>query len=328
MAARGRPSLVTILSRLDLLRSDLDRLGGLPFPSPADEVWGEIWRADAHHSTAIEGNTLTAREVDRLLDTGRAGRRRLAEYLEVRAYADAARWVYDQARPETAPWVSGRQLTLTEVREIHRRVVEPVWLVEPPRSLDAREGPGSFRRHDITRFSSGMRPPSWTEVPHLMTDWVGAACSPLPERLHPIELLAQLHVGFERVHPFRDGNGRTGRLLVNLLLVRHGYPPLVVRNRQRDRYLTALGRADRGDLGPLTHLLAGAAIDSLESFLLAASAEEDDLLPLATLASEELSRGALAQAVRRGRLRAVRRSGSYYSTRAWLAEYSASRRGR
>lgn len=327
MATRGRPSRPGILARLDRLRTDLDDLGGLADPERAWNLWGEIWRADAHHSTAIEGNTLSPREVDRLLDTGKAGGRELADYLEVHAYAGAARWVYGQARPESAPWVSGQRVMLAEVREVHRLVVEPVWLIEPPSHLAEGEGPGSFRRHDLRPFSSGLRPPPWTEVPQLMTDWVDAASARLPERRHPIELLAQLHAAFERIHPFRDGNGRTGRLLMNLLLVRHGYPPVVVRNRQRDRYLATLASADRGDLGPLTELIGRAAIDSLESFVLPASAGPGDLLPLAVLASRELSRGALTQAVRRGRLRAMRRSGTYYSTRAWVAEYVASRRG-
>lgn len=328
MATRGRPSLLAILTRLDALRTDLDRLGGLPAPDRAWDLWDRIWRADAHHSTAIEGNTLSPREVDRLLESGFAGNRKLTEYLEVRAYADAARWVYGYARPEAVQWVSGRRLTVTEVREVHRRVVAPVWLVEPPTNLMEDEGPGNFRRHDIRRFSSGMRPPPWTEVAQMMTDWVDDACAAPPEHRHPMELLAQLHAAFERIHPFRDGNGRTGRLLVNLMLVGHGFPPLVVRNRERRRYLAALGRADRGDLGPLTELLARAAIDSLESFVLPASASGADLLPLQALASSDLSRAALTQAVRRSRLRAVRRAGAYYSTREWVAEYAASRRGR
>ncbi len=66
----------------------------------------------------------------------------------------------------------------------------------------------------------------------------------------------------------------------------------------------------------------------LETFVLPASASAADLLPLQALASPELSCAALTQAVRRGRLRAVRRSGAYYSTRPWVEEYAASRRGR
>ncbi|MGH2763268.1 MAG: Fic family protein [Thermoleophilaceae bacterium] len=327
MPPRGRPTRSAILARFDALREDLDRLGGVPAPDRADEAWDEIWRADVHHSTAIEGNTLSPREVAALLETGEAiGRHDLSEYVEVRAYADAAMWAYGQARSHADPWLSGEKLTLTEIREVHRQVVGPVWLMDPPPGLGTEEGPGAFRRNDIREFPSGMKPPPWTEVPHLMTDWVAVVAAPVPEGRHLLTSLAQLHAGFERIHPFRDGNGRVGRLLLNLLLVRHGHPPLVVRRQQRRRYLAALARADRGDLGPLTELFARAALDSLERFVLPAYASQADLLPLAALETDDLSRAALAQAVRRGRLRAVRRRGSSYSSRAWVDEYKASRR--
>jgi Fic family protein len=76
---------------------------------------------------------------------------------------------------------------------------------------------------------------------------VSAAATPL-ERPLPEEL-ARLHNEFERVHPFIDGNGRAGRLALNLVLVRLGYPPVVIFKRQRAAYLTTMQRADSGDYG-------------------------------------------------------------------------------
>ena len=75
-----------------------ERLGGLPTPLEADDIWRGIWLEDAHHSTAIEGNTLVLKQVELLLAEGRAvGNKELSEYLEVRGYATAADWVYGQA---------------------------------------------------------------------------------------------------------------------------------------------------------------------------------------------------------------------------------------
>ena len=72
-----------------------------------------------------------------------------------------------------------------------------------------------------------MRPPSWTEVAGAMRDWVRHAGA-LRDVASPFEEIAALHGQFERIHPFLDGNGRTGRLLVDLLLVRLGYAPAIV----------------------------------------------------------------------------------------------------
>src|SRR3954451_17001716 len=98
MAPRGRPTRASIHERLDFEVGELrERLGGLPLPAEAEDIWTEIWYQEAHGSTAIEGNTLVLREVAVLLSEGRTvGQKRLKDYLEVQGYADAAQWVYGQ----------------------------------------------------------------------------------------------------------------------------------------------------------------------------------------------------------------------------------------
>ena len=111
---------------LDGALDDLQSVGGLPLPAEADAIWEGIWYEEAHHSTAIEGNTLILREVERLLREGKAvGNKELAEYLEVEGYAKAAEWVYAQAVEKTRDWSAGGRINLTELRQIHRLVVEP-----------------------------------------------------------------------------------------------------------------------------------------------------------------------------------------------------------
>jgi hypothetical protein len=124
-------------------------MGGLPSPAEATDIWRNIWYQEAHHSTAIEGNTLVFKQVEALLAEGRAvGDKQLKEYLEVRGYADAARWVYGQAI-EPGDWSDGSHVPLTEIRRVHEMAMAPVWDIEPHPDASPAEAPGSFREHDI-----------------------------------------------------------------------------------------------------------------------------------------------------------------------------------
>jgi Fic family protein len=336
VVGRGRPSRATVYERLDRALAELnERFGGLPNPKEAQSIWDDIWHLEAHHSTALEGNTLVLREVQILLEQGRAvGAKPLREYNEVRGYADAAQWVYGQAL-EPGDWHDGRLLTLAEVRQVHHAAMTPVWDVAPHPDAKSSEGPGSFREHDIHPFSAGMTPPAWPLVPVRMQEWVAEVCL-TGERLagaasnRPFpEVLARLHNEFERVHPFIDGNGRTGRLVLNLMLVRLGYPPVVIFKRQREAYLSAMQRADTGDYGSLGELIARAMIDSLNSFIVPNVAGPARLVPLAALTDSATTPAALRQAAQRGRLDAVQGSdGVWRSSRKAVDAYKASKHQR
>jgi len=324
---RGRKSREAIYRQLEDSVGELrGRLGGLPSPVEAEDIWGEIWHQEAHNSTAIEGNTLVLREVELLLREGLAvGDKQLAEYLEVRGYAEAAQWVYQQG---LAPgdWTTGELITVTEVRHVQRLALAQVWKVAPNPDANEREGPGSFREHNIQPFAAGMQPPDWPDVQALVTDWVERA-SALRDADRPFpEALAEVHAEFERIHPFLDGNGRAGRLVTNLLLIRLGYPPAIIRKAERTKYLNHLRRADAGDPGPLGELFARAVLDTLIRFIVPAVAGPARLVPLAALADAQLSPRALRQAAERGRLRAQRdERGQWRSTRNWVDEYRSSR---
>jgi hypothetical protein len=326
VVAGGRPSRSAIYQRLDEAITDLnDRLGGLPSPAEADGIWADLWHQEAHHSTALEGNTLILSEVQKLLDEGRAvGDKELREYLEVLGYGAAAKWVYGQAL-ESGGWSADGLLTLQEVRSVHFQAMTPVWDVAPHPHATPEESPGNWRRHEIAPFPDGMTPPPFTEIDPLIADWVhdvnqllSPSGTPLPERL------AQLHNAFERVHPFLDGNGRTGRLLLNLILVRMGYPPAIVFKNERSRYLDAMRKADAGDFGPLGELLARAVTDNLYKFVVPAVAGPARLVPLASLANKRngFSVIALRNAANRGRLKAQKSpNGAWLSSKNWVDEY-------
>lgn len=323
---RGRPSRQLVYQRLEEGIGELrGRMGGLPSPAEAEDIWTSIWYQEAHHSTALEGNTLVIAQVEALLAEGRAvGNKELREYMEVTGYANAAKWVYGQAL-EPGDWSSEAPLTITEVRYVHELAIGPVWGVAPHPNATAEEKPGGFRRHEIQPFPGGMVPPSWVEVSAAMTDWVDSLVT-ITADANPVEALAAAHAAFERTHPFLDGNGRTGRLLLNLLLVRLGYPPAIIYTRDRNRYLRALRRADSGDPGPLGELVARSVTDNLYRFVVPAVAGPHRLVPIVALATRTQSVFTLRAAIERGRLKAQKGAdGQWRSTRAWVDEYVESK---
>lgn len=335
MATRGRPIRQRYFERFVAALGDIERCGGLPLPIEAKDTWKDLWHREVHHSTAIEGNTLVLKEVAALLDTGRAvGAKQHKEYLEVLGYGKAATWVYEHARIH-CDLREHELLTITEVRKTHHRAMNDVWAIYPHEDAMPGEGPGDFRLHDIHAFDRGMAPPSYPLVPSETDLWVTDVRS-LGDRLLartvdlidlPLEL-ARIHRRFEAIHPFLDGNGRTGRLVLNLILVRLGCPPAIIFKSERDKYLKALARSDQGDDGPLAELIARAVVRSTHQ-LLPDIAGPAKLVPLSALADSDLSLVALKQAAARGRLEAYLGSdGILRSNRKAVDAYKSDRYGR
>ena len=327
MIPRGRPSRQSILDDLDRAKAGLAGVGGLPKPEEAQAIWEGIWHEETHHSTAIEGNTMVLSQVKALLDEGRAvGDKEFKEYLEIHAYAEAAHWVYTQATG-TDDWSGRHLINQTELRKIHALVVEPVWRHSPPLRHQPDEGPGSFRRHDVQPLASGHMPPPWPDVPARVTDWLTLANARPTEEIHTIVHLARAHASLEQIHPYLDGNGRTGRLVLNLMLVRTGYPPAIIYKADRPKYLRALRRFDReGDPLLLAELLARAVKHSIDRFVLPALAGPHRMVPLSALIRPGVSLLALRRAIKRGRLQALKRGDQWHSTKQWVDEYTRSRK--
>jgi len=331
-SARGRPSRQAVFGQFASAMTELSAHGGLPPLEQARPLWDNLWHLDVHHSTAIEGNTLVMREVAALLDQGRAvGAKELKDYLEVLGYADAATWVYQQAG-DTREWEHDQLVTMTEIRALHRLTMGRVWDVAPHPAATDQETPGGFRQHEIAPFPGGMKPPTYPLVPAMLDAWVASVnqigadvrTGAVDASAGP-RVVAGCHAEFERIHPFLDGNGRTGRLLLNLIMVRLGWPPVVILTSQRRRYLDALAKADTGDADPLAEMIARGAIASMNT-LLPTIAAAGDLLPLSALADETMSLAALRQAAIRGRLDArLDQRGQWRSTRAAIEAYKSQR---
>src|SRR5271169_3366615 len=184
-------------------------------------------------SNAIEGNTLSAAETTLVIEQGiTIGGKPLKDHLEALDHFDALRYVRDLAR-ESTPLSEG------DIRNLHRLVMQR----SEPEIAGRYADQGRFVVTDSGRHAF----PSPAEVPALMGDfarWLGAA--PMTP-----ETAFAAHLRLVGIHPFNDGNGRTARLLMNLVLIRGAYPPVAVRPEDRPAYLGALqeSQAGRGDEG-------------------------------------------------------------------------------
>jgi len=330
---RGRPTRKVIYQRFASTIEALARYGGLPTPDEAMGLWDDFWYREAHHSTAIEGNTLVLKEVERLLHEGRAvGSKELKDYLEVLGYGEAADWVYRQA---IAPknWAHNELVVISEIRHIHAQALSKVWEVAPHRYAYDDEAPGSFRKHDIMPFPGGMTPPTHPLVQSELSLWLesvnkfGADLNDGNLSLIDVpEKLAFIHKEFERIHPFIDGNGRTGRLVLNLILLRLGWPPSIILKNQRSKYLSALDKADKGDCSPLAEILCRSVIDNAHH-LIPNIAGPIKYVPLEALVEDDLSLAALRQAAARGRLETLLGDdGRRLSSKTAVKRYKESRR--
>ena len=208
-------------------------------------------------SNAIEGNTLTRRETALVVEKGlTVGGRSLVEHLEAANHADALNWVQEQVNRNP------NNIKQKDILQIHNMILK---------SIDD-EHAGCYRLVAVRISGSTVVLPNPIIVPDLMGEfvkWIKKASS-----IHPIELAAEAHYRLVSIHPFVDGNGRTARLLMNLILLMTGYPPAIIAKRDRLAYITALEKAQTGgSKDDYLKIIVKAINRSLDIYLKAAQGE-------------------------------------------------------
>jgi len=220
----------TLIASVEEKKAELDRLR--PLSAAALTQLQRHYDVElTYTSNAIEGNTLTLRETAEVIEHGiTVGGKSLRDHLEAVDHYDALLWMRELA-PQTTP------IGESTVRELHRRIV-------------ARSQPGLagvYSREPRRIAGSPVIFPNPAKIPQLMEEfgaWLQAAPS------NPVSIF-EGHFRLTAIHPFGDGNGRTARLLMNLMLIRGGYPPVAVRPEDRKTYLDALERGSLAkDLRP------------------------------------------------------------------------------
>ena len=199
-----------------------------------------------YNSNHIEGNTLTYGQTELLLLFGKVSAEGpMKDFEEMKASDVCLKMIQEEAR-------SGKPLTQTFIRQLHKTLLREDYEVHyhlsngVPSTYTIHAGCYKTRPNSvITRYGDRFEYASPEETPALMGDlveWYNHVES--SGDFTPVELAALLHYRYIRIHPFEDGNGRIARLLVNYILIRRGWPMIVVRNRNKDEYLDALHQAD------------------------------------------------------------------------------------
>ncbi|MDO4568224.1 MAG: Fic family protein [Clostridia bacterium] len=214
-----------------------------------ERLRGEFLVDYTYNSTAIEGNTLTLKETAMVLEGVTIDQKPLKDHLEAIGHRDAFKYVETLVEQKS-------ELSEHVVKDIHSLVL-----------MDSPEDRGVFRRIPVRIMGAFHEPPQ----PYLIAPMIDELLHKHRERksaMSVIEAVALFHLDFEGIHPFIDGNGRTGRLLMNLELMQNGYPAIDVKFTDRRRYYDAFDAYYRdGTAEPMALLVAGYVNERLGQYL-------------------------------------------------------------
>lgn len=170
-----------------------------------------------YNSNAIEGNTLTLQETAMVLEGITIDKKPLKDHLEAVGHKEAFEYVKQLVSDQ-------QNFSEKLIKEIHSLVLMDRW-----------EDRGVYRKIPIRIMGAANEPPQPYLVPVLMEKLIEEH-NEMKKKLHIIELVSRFHMDFERIHPFIDGNGRTGRLLLNFELMQNGYLPINIKFTDRRKY--------------------------------------------------------------------------------------------
>ena len=256
-----------------------------------------------YHSNAIEGNTLSLHETQMVLEYGvTVDGHPLREYLEATNHAEA----FDEL-----PKLVESPISTRTIQQLHYLVMDKI---DP--------NAGELRKVQVYIRGANFTPPAAKDVPLYIEQWVQWLTSDRALRYDPVTRAAIAHHDFEAVHPFTDGNGRVGRLLLNLMLMQEGYPPALVLREWRPRYIQALQQAHIGEYIPLIDLIGLAVENVLDLYLEACTESTAHLLSMNELASHfNTTVDYLGQLARRGKFEAKKRGQHWYASKEAVQRY-------
>ena len=244
----GKKSYTPILEQVDTLKKSLDVSRPL---TPAEvEAIKEVFLVEhTYNSNAIEGNTLTLQETALVLQGITIDQKPLKDHLEAVGYKEAFQYVEELAKQD-------KPISEFDIKSIHNLVL-----------ADRPEDRGTFRRVNVRIAGASTNPVQLyliaPKIEELLNDYPNWTKS-----MHIVECVATFHLHFESIHPFIDGNGRTGRLLMNLQLIKAGLPAINIKFADRRKYYDAFDDyAKTGSSEAMTILVGEAVVARLREIL-------------------------------------------------------------
>ena len=230
---------------------ELNSLRPIP-PSIFKKIKEQFEIEMTYNSNAIEGNSLTLKETFWVIQEGLTIKNKpLKDHLEAKNHKEALDFLYDLTDSKQKNIISEHL-----IRQLHQLIVQD----------SERDIAGKYRNGDVIIGGAKHRPPSYIEISHLMSELI-KWLSKNQKSHHIVELAAILHHKFVNIHPFWDGNGRTGRLLMNILILNACYPLAIILKNDRKKYYRVLSLADEGQYKPLCEFIAQTVIRSLNIYL-------------------------------------------------------------
>ena len=201
-----------------------------PLPNDLVQNLNDWFRVElTYTSNAIEGNTLTRKETALVVEKGiTVGGKSLIEHLEATNHAHALDWIKKQIK------LSSTTITEKNILYIHNIILKGI----------NDEIAGYYRSVPVRISGAAVVLPNPRKVPQLMKEFIGWLQG--TSDIHPVELAAEAHYRLVTIHPFVDGNGRSARLLMNMILLMKGYPAAIIRKRDRLAYINSLEKAQLG----------------------------------------------------------------------------------
>lgn len=255
------PSLKQLLDEIDSLQAKINSLK----PVQA-AIWGTIqeklrieWTYD---SNALEGSSLTRGETYFFLREGLTVEGKpFKDFLDARNHAEAIDYLYQIIKDK-------RPLTPGLMKEFNDLLLSGITSTEAIDEMGQKvkkpATPGEYKKLPNHVLQADGTIHHYVEPVHVSAEmealfqWIKESL----DQKHPVIVSAVAHYNFVRIHPFDDGNGRGARLLMNLILIKKGYAPAVIRKEQRRAYLESLSLADSGNLEPFTELVARSLLNT------------------------------------------------------------------